>query len=383
MKTRLVVITEIIAPYRIPVFNALAQEPGIDLHVIFLSETDPGLRDWHIYLDEIAFSYEVLPSWRRRLGAHNVLLNQGLRAALNHASPDVVVCGGYNYLASWQAMAWARRSHTPFLLWIESTLQDQRSGKIPVEFLKKKFVEGCDGFIVPGTSSREYVRGFGVPDENISTAPNAVANEVFSARASAAVAQPWLYRKVHGLPSRFLLFVGRLVPEKGVRDLVQAYEALCEPLRAQLSLVIVGDGPLRQEIETRAARLVTGRINVAGFVQRDDLAAYYGLAEMFVFPTRTDPWGLVVNEAMACGLPVIASSAAGCVSDLVRNEWNGCVVCPGDVGELGAAITRLAHDPELRRAMGNRSLELISRHSPMNCAAGIAAATLNCAVATA
>ena len=82
MSWRLVILSEIIAPYRIPVFNALARHEGIDLHVIFLAESDPELRDWLVYKDEIHFSYQVLPSWRQRFAGHNLLLNRGLKAAL-------------------------------------------------------------------------------------------------------------------------------------------------------------------------------------------------------------------------------------------------------------------------------------------------------------
>ena len=116
-------ITEIIAPYRIPVFNALAQHNAIDLHVIFLAENDRTQRQWLVYKDEIRFSYQVLPSWRRRVGRHNFLLNWGAETALRRASPDFIVCGGYNYAASWQSLSWARRNRVPFSLWTESTTE--------------------------------------------------------------------------------------------------------------------------------------------------------------------------------------------------------------------------------------------------------------------
>lgn len=104
MSRRLVILSEIIAPYRIPVFNALARHEGIDLHVMFLAESDPELRDWLVYKDEIRFSYQVLPSWRQRFGGYNLLMNRGLKAALRQAAPDIILCGGYNYLASWQSV---------------------------------------------------------------------------------------------------------------------------------------------------------------------------------------------------------------------------------------------------------------------------------------
>ncbi len=374
MKCRLAVITEIIAPYRVPVFNALAREAGVDLHVIFLSETDPGLRNWRIYANEIQFPYEVLPSWRRRVGSRSVLLNRGLAPALNEISPDVVICGGYNYLASWQALTWTRRKRVPFLLWIESTLMDQRGGRQTVEFLKKKFLEGCDGFIVPGKSSLEYVRSFGIPDNLVFTAPNAVANQIFQDQARKAITHTCFESQSRGLPSRYALFVGRLVREKGIFELLEAYENLDSKLKSELGLVIVGDGPARKQIERRISDGLHHSIKVAGFVHRDELAAYYALAEMLVFPTHTDTWGLVVNEAMACGLPVIASRAAGCVSDLVREGWNGFVIEPRNITQLTEAISRLSCNTELRLRMGKRSSELISEYSPEKCAAGMATA---------
>ena len=140
MRRRLTIITEIIAPYRIPVFNALAEHPEIDLHIIFLAETDPTQRQWLVYKNEIRFSYEVLPSWRRRMRKQNLLVNWGVTAALRRAAPDVIVCGGYNYVAFWRALSWARDNEIPFLLWLESTAKDHRYKSTTIEALKRKFI---------------------------------------------------------------------------------------------------------------------------------------------------------------------------------------------------------------------------------------------------
>jgi glycosyltransferase involved in cell wall biosynthesis len=376
MSRRVVIITEIIAPYRIPVFNALAQHNGIDLHVIFLSENDPTQRQWLVYKDEICFSYQVLPSWRRRMGRHSLLLNWGAEASLRRAAPDFIVCGGYNYVASWQSMHWARRNRVPFSLWAESTTRDFRGGHALIEFLKMRFVRGCDAFVVPGKSAVEYLRKYGVPEEMIFTAPNAVDTDFFAQRAEAIRRDASMHRQALRLPDRFFLFAGRLVADKGTFDLLDAYQALAPSVRQEMGLVFVGDGAARSALEQRAAAINHGLIQFAGFVQRESLPAYYALADALVFPTHTDTWGLVVNEAMACGLPVISSNAAGCVADLVESGWNGRVVSAGDVGQLSSAMGELAGDAELRLLMGRRSRERIQQYSPEAWAAGMATAVL-------
>jgi glycosyltransferase involved in cell wall biosynthesis len=376
MSRRVVIITEIIAPYRSPVFNALAQHPGIDLHVIFLAETDSSQRQWLVYREEIRFPYQVLPSWRRRFGRHSLLLNWGADAALCRAAPDFIVCGGYNYVASWQSISWARRNGVPFSLWAESTSRDFRGAHASVEVLKTRFLRRCDAFVVPGKSSAEYLKNYGVAEEMIFTAPNAVDTQFFAQRARVIRRDATVHREALRLPSHFFLFAGRLVPEKGVFDLLRAYGALAPELRKEIGLVFVGDGAARSTLLQRAAACNPGSIQLAGFAQRERLAAYYALADVFVFPTHTDPWGLVVNEAMACGLPIISSGAAGCVADLVESGWNGRVVSPGDVDQLSSAMEDLARDAELRSLMGQRSRERIEQYSPEAWAAGIARAAL-------
>ena len=377
MSRRLVILTEIIAPYRIPVFNALARRREIDLHVIFLAESDPELRDWRVYKDEIQFSYQVLPSWRQRVAGHKLLLNRGLKEALSEANPEVILCGGYNYPAAWQALRWAGKNRIPFMLWVESTEQDFRSRTPAIEFLKKRFMSSCNAFVVPGKSSLKYVMNYGVRENEIFAAPNAVDTDLFAGKAEAVRHEAVTHRQTLQLPSRFFLFVGRLVREKGLFDLLEAYGKLTPELRGAVGLVLVGEGAARAELTRRSSEIKPGEVQFAGFVHRDQLASYYALAETFVFPSHTDTWGLVVNEAMACSLPVISSEAAGCTADLVQDSWNGRVVRRGDVAQLASAMEELARDPAMGTRMGNHSKERILSYSPEACAAGIAKAALS------
>jgi len=378
VKRRLALITEIIAPYRIPVFNALAAHPDIDLHVIFLSETDSSLRQWLVYKDEIRFSYDVLPAIRSRLGKYNLLFNRGMKSALSKASPQSIVCGGYNYLASWQALNWGATHKVPFLLWLESTAADQRRRNPIVEALKQRFVKGCQGFVVPGKASREYLKEFAVQDRLIFQAPNAVDNRFFMERAARARDTARAMRAEIHVPDRYFLYVGRLVAPKGVFELLDAYAKLDPALRSEIGLVVVGDGPARAQLIEQAERIRPGVIQFPGFIQKDGLAEFYAMAEGLIFPTHSDTWGFVVNEAMACGLPVVATDVAGCVPDLVEDEWNGKVVAVSDPVELASAMEYLSGQAELRSEMGKRSEQRIVGYSPQACAAGIVQAVLAC-----
>jgi len=377
MTPKTMILTEIIAPYRIPVFNALARRVGMDLHVIFLAETDRALRQWRIYTEEIHFSYEVLPSWRWRVGKHSCLINWGLWSALSKASPQVIICGGYNYPASWEALFWARRHGVRFVLWSESNSQDARAGRPWVESLKAYFVRHCDRFIVPGKASFEYLRSLGSPVASISIAPNAVDNGLYAAQAEYTRVHAAEFRAQLQLPLRFILFAGRVIPEKGVFDLLRAYAKLESGLRSEVGLVFAGDGIAREELSQQAKRICPGTVCFPGFVQREDLARFYALAETLVLPTHSDPWGLVVNEAMACGIPIIVSSVAGCTSDLVEDGWNGYVVPPRDLQKLSQAIDSLLRQPELQQRMSAHSAERIRNYSPEACAGGLATAAVS------
>jgi len=377
MSRRLVLITEIIAPYRIPVFNALARRSELDLQVIFLAETDEALRQWRVYTEEIRFSYQILPSWRWRTGKDSLLINRGLRSVLNKLSPQVIICGGYSYAASWQALWWARRHRVEFVLWSESNRFDSRSQRPWVEWPKSYFLKRCDRFVVPGKASFEYLRLLGCPAASILTAPNAVNNCLFATQAESAKLHADEFRQRMKLPTRFILFVGRLVPEKGVFDLLAAYAKLESNLRSEVGLVFAGDGVSRTELTMQASQITPGEVCFPGFAQREDLAGLYALAEFLVLPTHSDPWGLVVNEAMACGLPVIVSDVAGCTADLVENGWNGYIVPCRDPEKLAAAIDSLLRQPELRQQMTLHSLERIGHYSPEACADGLAASAIS------
>jgi glycosyltransferase involved in cell wall biosynthesis len=245
--------------------------------------------------------------------------------------------------------------------------------------LKRRFIGACSGFVVPGKSAAAYAASFGVTRETIFVAPNAVDNAFFSKEAAAARSRAAEMRHRFGLPEHYFLCVGRLVLSKGVFDLLEAYSRLVPELRAKVELLFVGDGIEQSELEARANAIHPGVVRFAGFAHREQLAVYYALADALVFPTHTDPWGLVVNEAMACSIPIVATDAGGCVADLVHDGWNGYVVPKKAPEKLADALARVAGAPDLNAAMGERSAQRIEQNSLEACAGGFVAA-MNAAV---
>jgi glycosyltransferase involved in cell wall biosynthesis len=290
--------------------------------------------------------------------------------ALQVADPEIIVCGGYNYFAMWQAQRWTRRRGIPFLLWSESNALDFRRKLGIVEAAKRNFISACEGYVVPGSSAAAYLKTFGVTTDKIFVAPNAVDVERF-ARGAEKARRDADVRKRLGLPQRYLLYVGRFVRGKGVLDLLTAYATLPESTRRDVGLVMAGDGEERNELVRRSRAIQPGTVVFPGFQQRDQLPAFYALSEALLFPTYSDPWGLVVNEALACGLPVIATDVAGCVADLVQDGENGYVVRVGTPDLLAEAVTRLLNSRELRAQMGNRSMTISSQFTPEIWAQGI------------
>src|SRR5262245_38682922 len=174
---RILIVPEIPAPFRVPLFNALAANSDVELRVAFLAEHDPR-RSYRVYREEFAFEDVVLPGRSLRHGSRWVMLTRGLRRLLRSFRPDVVIVGGWNQPAFWQALRAARSS----LLWVESNASDSRSAPDAVRRLALRL---ASGFLVPGRASRAYLRSLGVAGERIFDAPNSIDFGVFAERVEA------------------------------------------------------------------------------------------------------------------------------------------------------------------------------------------------------
>jgi 1,2-diacylglycerol 3-alpha-glucosyltransferase len=284
--------------------------------------------------------------------------------ALRRDSPEAVAIVGYSRPESMAALDWAWRTGRPVILMSESQKIDhpRRWWK---EAIKRHRVGRCDAALVGGPRHRDYLIDLGMPSDRIALGYNAVDNALYANRAESARRSPVGRRGLPGAPS--FLAVTRFVPEKNLSRLVRAFalyrRASAEGDSPSWDLVLCGDGPGADEVEAAvAASGVTDAIHRPGFLQVDELSRRYAFATAFVHPSLMEPWGLVVNEAAACALPLLVSDRAGCVETLVpESPCTGMRFDPHDVESIAARLTWMASMPESeRQEMGRRAAEVVA-----------------------
>jgi len=296
-----------------------------------------------------------------------------LKATLGEVTPCAVAVPGWASCEAWVALHWAVKNGVPRILM--SATKEGASRRLHIrEFLKRWLLQYFDAALVGGTPQKQYLVKLGMAEDRVFAGYDVVDNDFFATeslrmRRTKATAS----RNEGKLPDRFFLTVARLVPVKNLRRLLLAYANYRRAAGEQSwSLVICGSGPLRHELERFASKIRLEGLVWPGFVQKRHLPEYYGRASAFILPSLNETWGLVVNEAMASGLPILVSQKAGCCQDLVRSGENGYLFNPYDVGEMTEAMLKMSRLSETERAaMGARSVQILSSWSPQRFAEGL------------
>ena len=292
--------------------------------------------------------------------------------ALDAVAPDAVAVPGWSAPAALAAMEWCRRTGKPVVLMSESTAHDEPR-RWWREAGKGRVVQMASSALVGGAPHRDYIVRLGIPAERVFLGYDVVDNAHFSAGADAVRENASGERGRLGLPATFFLASNRFIEKKNLPNLLQAYDRYRRRAAPEAwHLVLLGDGPLRAAVEGIVRELnLGGWVRLPGFQQYGDLPAYYGLAGAFVQASTSEQWGLVVNEAMAAGLPVLVSNRCGCAPDLVADGENGYSFDPSDVAALADRMLTVASDSCDREAMGRRSREIIANWIPETFAKGL------------
>ncbi len=331
---------------------------------------DDTTYDWEVERGEEPFRREVVFPGRLFEAVPATEMHAGVTAALDRLDPDAVAIISYSFPDARACLAWCRRHRRTAVL-MSATKADDAERVAWRERVKALLVRQYDAALIGGTPQRAYLEALDFPAERIFQPYNAVDNDFFRNEAEAARAAPLSTLPGLGAGGPFFLASNRFLPRKNLGGLVRAYRAYRRAVPAAWPLLLLGDGPERAELERMVHDDQIEGVTLCGFQQRDSLPAYYGLAGAFVHPTYQDQWALVVNEAMAAGLPVLVSERAGCAQDLVAEGENGFTFDPEDTAALAHLLERLADSETDRAAMGRRSREIVQGWSPDAFAEGL------------
>lgn len=351
-------VTEIISPYRIPVFNALNELLQGRLHVFFLSVS--AGRSWAVRYEDIDFAYSVLPSRAVPLGADTQLGYVNAPVALRSENGVIgpVIVGGYNHLQYVWSLARARRLGQRLVLWSESA-DPIPAPRRPRDQVKRLLVSAATDWVAPGEAAARRLAQLGASPGRTHIAPNAVDVSFWHVHEGDPIARRGALR---------VLFVGQLVDRKGL-DILLA--AVAGPQSNSITLDVAGEGSDAPRLQAMAADLgVT--VDWHQSLDRDALRALYADSDVVVLPSRSDPWGLVLNEAMVAGCAVVASSSAGAVGDLVIDGRTGLVFPSEDVEALRRCLLRLAVDANLLQDLRTAGQSHAVTFTPERCAMGLA-----------
>jgi glycosyltransferase involved in cell wall biosynthesis len=285
---------------------------------------------------------------------------------LGKVQPKCIVTCGYSHPAMRAAARWAKKqSEIGTVLFSESQHIDHKRNVLK-EFIKKIWINKYyDAAFVGGASAASYLQNMGFPRERIWRGYNVVDNAFFESRADAIRDNSQDIRQQLGLPDRFFLYVGRFSEEKNLMRLLAAYRRYLSDAGSEAwGLVMAGSGPQEEDLRATALSLGLKDICWPGFVQIDDLPKYYALASGFILPSVREPWGLVVNEAMASGLPVLVSINCGCTLDLVAPGINGRLFDPYSELDIAGSLKWLSSGGIDLQAVGKASKFIVANYSP-------------------
>ena len=371
-KYRLAVLTSHPIQYQAPLFRKLALHPEIEIMVYFCwnfgvgeEQYDPGFGKkikWDIPLLE-GYRYKFLPNISPKpsssfFGQTNPAI---IKELLKHHY-DAIWIHGYTTFSNLLALLGAWLSRTPVLLRGESHLLNYRA--LWKRFIKRislpLLFKGISAFLPIGSLNKGYYRYYGVNDRKMFLTPYAVDNDYFHERFEELfIKREQLKIEEVLVPSLpIILYASKMIPRKRAVDLVKAFHLVSNRVDAQL--VMIGDGLERPSLEEYIKDNNIKNVYFLGFKNQTELPKFYAISDIFVLPSTDEPWGLVINEAMNFGLPIITTDRVGAAYDLVKDGENGFIYPVGDIEKLADLLLKVLKDTELRKKMGRRSLELIA-----------------------
>jgi glycosyltransferase involved in cell wall biosynthesis len=387
VKIRVVFVTSHPIQYQVPVFRRLAAMANLEFVVLFAmlpSATEQGTGfgvefKWDIPLLE-GYEFRVLDNVSASPGVSRFsgCDTPGIYDELKRLKPDAVIVNGWVVKSCLQALWACKKLGVPCL--VRGEANDLRSRSWWKHLLQRVLVQQYEACLYIGKASRAFYEARGVKARKLFPSPYCIENQRFAAAAQSMRAQREELRNTWGVSADHTCFVfcGKFETKKHPVELVKSF-AEAYNRRSDIYLLMVGDGELRQQCEDLVARMGLP-VTFTGFLNQSEIVAAYVAADCLVLPSDAgETWGLVVNEAMACGLPAIVSDLVGCASDLIIPGDTGDVFSFGDWNQLAELLVTFSPETEAERTMGANAQAVVAAYSPEAAANGIADAVVRVA----
>lgn len=361
-------------PLSITIHNYLYEMLDHDYKVFYSGPGDLHRR-WKD-MPKINYEYEILQGYPLRLKKREdtitFWLNYFVGKTLKNSGCKVVMTAGWETLACFSAGWFCCRSGKPYMVLNDSSEFEKSWRRTLTKPLVRYFIKNAASYMVCSKRSKDYLVSLGAMPERIFSTVTGVDNEFFFENSRLSNEEKKELRDSLGLPAGpIVLFVGQLIKRKGILILLEAFRLL-RKLGIDVSLLIVGTGQLEKDVKEFAAKYGDNSIVLTGHVEIKELPKYYGIADIFTLPSLEEVWGYVVNEAVASGLPVIASNVVGAADEIVDDGKTGIIVPAGSAKALADAIRMLIDNKDLRVSMGKEALKKIQPHSIKKQAEGMA-----------
>ncbi len=362
----LIIHTAYWSHYKAKVYSELyrqATEQGsVTLKVVHLAAIErsrAGLGQPNAQLHQ--YPHEVLHDGFFEDTAPRTRLKQLLQQ-VKQVKPDVVVTPGYFDPAVILLTAYCKLRGIRIIMAIDSTESDNARAGVR-EWLKRRIVSMASGFFCYGERSAQYMIRLGASPAQILSKKNAVDNQAMRQLHEQAITRRPAELTQRGWPAHNFIYVGRIIDQlKNLSTLINAYAEARKQTQANWGLIILGDGTDTDRLKAQVAQAQIPDVAFVAGQSWDTVPAYLALADVLVLPSYSEPWGLVVNEAMACGLPVVVSDRCGCADDLVQG--NGYVFNPYQPAQLTNALLPFMTGQANYAAMSQESARLIAAYTP-------------------
>ena len=291
----------------------------------------------------------------------------GILKAIKQFKPDVINLTGYYDFASWCVLLYCKLKGIKTILSNESTADDHARNGIK-EFIKGLIIKQFDGYFNFGTLSENYIISLGINPKKMLVKRNCVDNKALKEIYLKHISNRTQNQETLNIAPNNFIFVGRLIDYKNLFLFLKAFHAAQQNSNEKWGVIILGDGELKVDLQQHISKNNIQNISFQSGVSWQQVPEYLALSNVLVLPSYSEPWGLVVNEAMACGLPVIVSEMCGCAIDLVKNGENGFTFAPNHSESLINILLKFMNKEVDSVKMGMISEQIIADYSPQNVA---------------